>query len=1283
MGQIQCKCGIGTEARDSLWINTTGTDDSLVAAAPATPKHFTDEELKQQYGIHLATRLQADGDGKEAKWADIDDDEDDWAPETIEWNDGTKITLNDPSIALAEEQAAAAAAALKQKQEEAAKAKKAIPKPVTIIGPNATVLKLGSAVQPKIGGLVLKTPSDKPTLVAKPAAPAPVKSPWASLPPVDKVAPILPNPPMQLPPSRFGQKDPQGFDSMLPPPSPAMEIAADDFTRVRRDQTNTPGQLYNSQSGRYEPVNDTRRGSTRRDGNFRAPSLLQRSSPNDQYGPAEPSPAFQTHRSGSQQDGGSWNRRRASSNLSGDSGNQGRRASVDKGYDSQRMPNEILQQRRGSQLTQSPLTPNVAQATIAQTDSVRSQSPATTISQQPNGVLSSDASPQQQKAGPAEVSTQSDPVLAQGQIIAEQKRLMLEKRELAIKRKRDEEAREEAAKRERIRLKMESLGMPPLAEKIDQKDEKATQAAQDEKVGAKQEPKVEIAKRTTTDSETLAKKIDREEVTDNMKLDGSGVKIEAPKASTLPQEEVAQIGRSKAAVSGGDTSELPLTSDATQSTENVMNDGLTVISKTFEEVQPDSVSIQQKMHASQDSKVSLNTATVPRMVNGDSTYKHVNPSELSVVEPNNQSKRIGSQRQQHWKATPSNADPYANWSANGMTTHSTPGGNLWGPPSNHKALGNGTFDRNVPRVQSRQNPYHDQYMSAPPQPIGPPKTTQRSQASPDTWQAADKSSLVVEDSQTIPSFPSPEAPPAPAADRATITVPAKMEERPIKFMPQNQPEVLPQMGRTSKAPEQVKSTLAAWGNFHATSARQDAEDCRKTAAEHAARLAEEARTGIRQEPPVPVFNETWKQVQLDDQVGKRQIVGVSKTQHQTPDPIISQRASADIRNTLFANAADVPISSVPPRSSRFFPGLGQGVHMQSHRVPSYAMGYSRSPSPPPPDSADHPAYARYHQRPLVNLPIGLKPKPIVKLPPSMAPEPTPPPILAASLRAVPQPLVNNPSWQDRFNGLLGRRLSPEKKHAQVIDFSATKVPLEIYAVEDPAAVSIPRREEQVPDLSESGKVTSKEVEDEEALFEEREVGSKPTVLMPLAAPANAWNPAKTPNYPYHRGENKSLKGIHKETEVMSIESLLLSEHHSTNGALIFINLPGMSAPKSKTLPVRKPESRALQGHSHAAPRQRQVSMNPRPNKGFKPRENSGNFPPPRVTQNQQQRPQVNNGPVGREIPANPKPASNMNRRPAKQTAPAPRQPLPTAPQQVTNFTSINSFHMLNSVNSAW
>ena len=93
--------GLGNVPRSSLSKPNgagSGPDASKVwnknqPVPPPPPKQFTDEELKQQYGIHLATRLQADEAGKEAKWADIDDDEDDWAPDTVQWMDGTKSTV--------------------------------------------------------------------------------------------------------------------------------------------------------------------------------------------------------------------------------------------------------------------------------------------------------------------------------------------------------------------------------------------------------------------------------------------------------------------------------------------------------------------------------------------------------------------------------------------------------------------------------------------------------------------------------------------------------------------------------------------------------------------------------------------------------------------------------------------------------------------------------------------------------------------------------------------------------------------------------------------------------------------------------------------------------------------------------------------------------------------------------------------------------------------------------------------------------------------------------------
>ena len=408
---------------------------------------MTDEELKQRYGIHLATRLQSDDPGKQANWADIDDDDDDWAPETIEWTDGTKITLP-------------------QADETPVREPTPVPtvKPIEIAKPKSPV-PTQQATSPALkpsgfggrAGLVLKGAAEKPTLVAKPPGPpTPVKSPWAPLPPVDRAAPIpteLPN--HQSQPPRFVQRDSHGYQGM--PPPPAKEIAADDFSRSWREgQSNTSRELYNAQSGRYEPANDNRRGS--RNDHSRQPAVLQR--PSQQDGPAEPSPAFQTHRATGHD--GSFSRRRASSNLSGGSGHVFRRMS--KG---DMPPHELLNVRRGS-----------LAAVSDEPSSPRNFSPSGQIPR-----AHQHQNPQWQPRAPSSVShpspqsTHGQPIQAvdnQPQVpfedpVKAQEQIMRQTRELARIRRQEEEAREEAAKQERIRLKLEAMGPPPEKKK-DKKD---------------------------------------------------------------------------------------------------------------------------------------------------------------------------------------------------------------------------------------------------------------------------------------------------------------------------------------------------------------------------------------------------------------------------------------------------------------------------------------------------------------------------------------------------------------------------------------------------------------------------------------------------------------------------------------------------------------------------------------------------------------------------------------------------------------------------------------------
>ncbi|KAL8944331.1 MAG: hypothetical protein Q9216_000516 [Gyalolechia sp. 2 TL-2023] len=1146
------------------------------AAPPTAPKHFTDEELKQQYGIHLATRLQADGDGKEAKWADIDDDEDDWAPETIEWNDGTKITLaeNNAAAALAEEQAAAQA--LKEKQDAEAKAKAAQPKPATTVGPNATVLKLGQAAQPK-GGLVLKAPTEKPTLVAKPAAPTPVKSPWASIPPVDKVPPVPINPPAEGLQQRPQQTEQQRTDPMSPPALPAMEIAADSFSRTRRDSPNAPpGQLFNSQSGQYEPVSTGRRGSVRKDQNFRPPAVLQRPSQSDPRKPAEPSAAFQSNRAGGPPETGIWTRR-GSSNVSGDNGAQNRKASMNRGTDFPRMPDEILQQRRDSQPFRSPGLSN---------------------QQQSSDPVSASASPQQQKASPLgppafpRASENREVERDMGMEREVQRKLMLEKKEFAIKRKAEEEAKELAERRERIRIKMEKLGLDPVHEKTSTK----TPVPASEDVEDKSRPVSNEAEKGDLKAQQSVK----------APADEAGVVVSAARSPPKPpvpdaSGEPKQYGMMK-------VHSHPLTNGVID--HEVARD---ILYKNKQQA-------QTSESAPDNSQVTDHVAKGPiehPMVNGDVAVKL--PDTQTVKLPEQRPFQSQPLRQQPWATLPTNDDPYKSWNGASMTTHSTSGGNLWGPPTNRRALGNGTFDQSVQRPQSRQTLYQEHFKSPAPQPIGPPRPVQRPYQSPEAARAPETTSVPpIEDMQTIPTFPSADPTSKPATAGPTVSARASNIET-MQMPPQSlsaapsQPITVSQ--RRVNGDDGMKSTLAAWGNFHLTDAREAEEKRHQNAQKEAARIAEEARTGVRHVPQLPPMQETWRQI--TDQAGQRETVGVSKRQtHQHAQP--AQPVNGDLRVQPFAAEPSAMPSINMARNSRFFPAHGQGLRGFNSRAVSLPIGFYRQPSPPPPDTASHPAFAG-DGRPLVNLPPS-KPRPTVRLPPSTPTpnqSPVPAPVTVVPLRAISQPLVNNPSWQDRFNGLLGvsKKPSPERKVAQLVDISAsTKVPLDLPIAITSASVSLPPAREDLAAAKEASKVTSKDVEDEEELFEDRGFGSVPQVSLPAKAPEGVGFVTATKP----KRQTRTLKPA--ESESKRVFEPDPRENQVGEGLLIYISLPGLER-RSKMLPRGKGQAgNQMSSQAGNQRQQRHVPNSQKPGRGLpKSREGSGHYSGNKYPQNGSQR----------------------------------------------------------------
>lgn len=750
-----------------------------------------------------------------------------------------------------------------------------------------------------------------------------------------------------------------------------------------------------------------------------------------------------------------------------------------------------------------------------------------------------------------------------------QRKLMLERKELAIKRRAEQEAKEEAEKKERIRIKLEKLGLEPVHDKNATKAPAPAVAKAEDKSKpiAKEEEKIDL-------KEQQAVKLPALEGDVAVSAARSPPKPPVPDASGEPK----QYGMMK--VHG-----QPLTNGITD--HEMVRD----VSDKNKQKAPSSVAVSDN---NQVTNHVVKPSVEPSMVNGDVAVKL--PDTQSVKVPEQHALQPKQSRQQPWAMLPNSDDTYKGWNGASMTTHSITGGNLWGPPTNRKALGNGTFDQSVQRPQSRQTPYQEHFKSPAPQPIGPPKPVQRPRQSPETARTPETTPIPpIEDMQTIPTFPSTDSTSKPASSGAPVGTQASNTQT-MQMMPQSlgtaPSQAITMSQRRVNGDENMKSTLAAWGDFHLTDAREAEERRRVNAQKEAARIAEEARTGIRHVPQLAPMQETWRQI--SDQTGQRETVNVTKRQtHQQGQS--AQQVNGDLRVQPFVTEPSI----IPPinvsRNSRFFPAHGQGLQGFNPRAVSLPIGFFRQPSPPPPDTASHPAYAG-EGRPLVNLPIS-KPRPTVRLPPS-TPTPNQSPVAApvtvVPLRAISQPLVNNPSWQDRFNGLLGvsKKPSPERKVAQLVDISAsTKVPLDLPITVTSASVSLPPAKEDIAAATEASKVTSKDVEDEEELFEDRGFGSVPQVSLPAKAPEGVGFVTATKP----KRQARTLKPI--ESESKRVFEPDPRENQVGEGLLIYISLPG-SDRRSTMLPRTKGQHGAQPSYQPSIQRQqRHVPNNPKPGRG--------------------------------------------------------------------------------------
>lgn len=322
---------------------------------------------------------------------------------------------------------------------------------------------------------------------------------------------------------------------------------------------------------------------------------------------------------------------------------------------------------------------------------------------------------------------------------------------------------------------------------------------------------------------------------------------------------------------------------------------------------------------------------------------------------------------------------------------------------------------------------------------------------------------------------------------------------------------------------------------------------------------------------------------------------------------------------------------MPARGSRFFPHIGETAVSQSRRSMTYShSGVLRSPSPPPAEEPGqgHPAFDGDMGHPIVQLPPE---KPVVKLPPppqaapvaqptttsqprsfaaALAAQPLPPqssplPKPQSSLRNISTPIASTSSWQDRFNGLLGKKPTPEKKPQVLAVASSTREPLDVTPMNVLASVSLPQTELEEHYPQDAGKTTSRDVEDEEEIFEDREPGSQPMVKIPLVTPKAAWRPARTS---FNRANHH--KGKWWKPEEMAVTASFTIEDLEAPGRKndsIIVRLSNDAKPIIRSLP-RKESSSSSTPRSKGS---RSSSYNPKPKKGApKSRDTASSVPQP-------------------------------------------------------------------------
>ncbi|KAL7275736.1 hypothetical protein RUND412_001319 [Rhizina undulata] len=898
-------------------------------AAPAPTKDITDEELKKQFGIHLANRLGSDDTNKEAKWADIDpDDDDDWVPETIEWNDGMKITLSVEESAPSVTDAAANLPAMEPEPVQQPEVKEA-PRARSPIFPSEGGGRPKMLVTEKIVPKNNELPSQGPRT-----------APWAKFtPPVP--APIsLGNVNQQRGPERREYT----LEQSIHGPAPMREVPTDVYDRSWRDRAPSRNfrekELFNSETGQLEPVQEGRnRGprSLQGDMQMNKPAVLQR--PPGQNGPAEPSAAFQQHRGNIYRPEGShhrsdgpWNRpppddfrrRRTSSNVSGGSASTGRRPSFNRYEGSEGVPfgpssrngsivghnspfDDGAAPRGGYPGPPGPYSPSF-QHVLPQ---YREVSPRMTHAVPIRSSISpAPVSPIPQVVVPDTPVVSVPPAIIEDPV-NDQARIMKEKREKARKRRLEEEANAEAEKNARLKVKLEELAAQAKARE---------EAAAAEKKAA--EEKLE-AERKAAEEIRLAEEAKRAEE--------RRIVEEKAAAERKAADERAEEKRKIVAEKAAEEEAVRKAAEAKAAEENLTNERARPGQHSDRYVRP---------FGRSQSPVKSSSSNAPQAQTGRSTLstQTQRPQDRNAGFSNNRDNRDS---RQSWKSGYSNWSPSANNNQN--STASSPWGAIGEKPRTSAASGAGgafVANRYVPKAQFQQR-----------------------------------------ESAAVGG-----AGGAFVANRYASRAQREREER-SRGGYQGLSSDRPNLDVSDKfTPDQRSAAVGAWNALSTNIEVDEAETRVRNREARIAREAEAAASGIKSElPSSENIVEVWRKTVVNEETGELRTEFVEKTN--LAEAMKRSEEALKKAETAAPTVVPAPVSTpeVPPVTeklpvpsgstanrppSRVFPTMDAVLsHIGDQDKPAEqaAKSLDTRGSPPPPMSAEHPVHGDRNTR-VVQLP---------------------------------------------------------------------------------------------------------------------------------------------------------------------------------------------------------------------------------------------------------------------------------------------------------------------------